>query len=257
MFNPRSIMKVRLDVWEATLVVGFVAAILWRPTTYPNPVQSDKEIEYFRTTYGPEHGTEREEEWLIRDFFKDGRGGFFVDVGANHYRFTNKTFYLETVLGWSGLAIEPQEQYAADWARYRPRTKVLPLFVSNKSETSAELYVSNSNPLVASSNREFVEQFGQLDDVRAVTTITLDDLFQRESVTRIDFLSIDIELHEPRALQGLDLKRFRPRLVCIEGLLPVRQFILDYFAERGYVIVGKYMWVDRENLYFMPRVSTP
>jgi hypothetical protein len=32
----------------------------------------------------------------------------------------------------------------------------------------------------------------------------------------------------------------------------VRQQILDYFARNGYVVVGKYVWVDLENLYFAP-----
>jgi hypothetical protein len=32
----------------------------------------------------------------------------------------------------------------------------------------------------------------------------------------------------------------------------VRQQIVDYFARRGYVPVAKYLWVDRENLYFAP-----
>ena len=63
---------------------------------------------------------------------------------------------------------------------------------------------------------------------------------------------MDIELHEPQALAGFDIDRFKPALVCVEGLLPVRQQILDYFAAHGYVVVGKYMWVDLENLYFEP-----
>jgi hypothetical protein len=53
-------------------------------------------------------------------------------------------------------------------------------------------------------------------------------------------------------LRGFDIKRFKPSLVCIEGLSPVRQQILDYFARNGYALVGKYMWVDLENLYFAP-----
>jgi hypothetical protein len=73
-----------------------------------------------------------------------------------------------------------------------------------------------------------------------------------EGITKIDFLSMDIEQHEPRALKGFDIARFKPSLVCIEALLPVRQQILDYFARHGYVVVGKYVWVDLENLYFAP-----
>ncbi len=74
-------------------------------------------------------------------------------------------------------------------------------------------------------------------------------------MAKIDFVSIDIELHEPQALEGFDIQRFKPSLVCIAALLPVRQQILDYFARNGYVAVGRYLWVDRENLYFTPLVS--
>ena len=110
--------------------------------------------------------------------------------------------------------------------------------------------------MVASSNRDFVKQFGEPDEVRDVPAITLTDLFDAEGVRRLDFLSIDIELHEPQALKGFDIDRFKPSLVCIEALLPVRQKILDYFAEHGYVVLGKYVWTDLENLYFVPRLAT-
>jgi hypothetical protein len=63
---------------------------------------------------------------------------------------------------------------------------------------------------------------------------------------------MDIELHEPVALKGLDLTLHRPTLVCIEALMPVRQQILDHFARHGYVVVGKYLRADQENLYFTP-----
>jgi FkbM family methyltransferase len=222
----------------------------------PNPVQSAYEIDAFRVKYGPNHNTEREEEWLIRDHFHDRRGGVFIDVGANHYRATSKTYYLESQLGWSGIAIEPQREFGAEYAKYRPRTKFLPFFVSDVSNETARLYVLRHMTPVASADREFVKKFGTPDEVREVPTITLTDLLDAEGITRIDFLSMDIELHEPRALAGFDIGRFKPALVCVEALLPVRQAILDYFARNDYVLVGKYVWVDLENLYFAP-LSSP
>jgi FkbM family methyltransferase len=216
------------------------------------PVQSASELEYFRTRYGPNHHTEREEEWMIRDYFQDRRGGTFVDVGANHHRATSKTYYLETELGWSGIAIEPQREFAEGWAKHRPRSKFFPFFVSDVSNETARLYVIKRMSPVASADAEFVKKFGTPDEVREVPTITLTDLLDAEGVKQIDFLSMDIELHEPRALKGFDIARFKPALVCIEALLPVRQQILDYFTRHGYVLVGKYVWVDLENLYFAP-----
>lgn len=222
------------------------------PDRAPNPVVSASELDYFRRTYGPQHYSEREEEWLIRDFFQDRRGGVFVDVGAHHFKSSSKTFYLEEKLGWSGLAIEPQREFAEEYQKYRPRTKFLPFFVSDVSNAKARLYLLDGMRSVASSNEAFVRQFGNPSEVREVPAITLTDLLDAEHITRLDLLTIDIELHEPHALKGFDIDRFKPSLVCIEALPPVRQQILDYFAAHEYVVVGKYVWVDLENLYFTP-----
>jgi FkbM family methyltransferase len=259
--RPRPVIELELDAWQLSLLAVLAAAVsftVWAGTLPDSaPVQSDRELAYFRDRYGPGHNSEREEEWLIRDFFQDRRGGVFVDVGANHYQQTSKTYYLETQLGWSGLAIEPQQEFQEDYRTFRPRTKFLPFFVSDVSNETAKLYVIKRSSTVASSDQAFVTQFGRPDEVREVPTITLNDLLDAEGVTAIDFLSMDIELHEPQALKGFDIQRFKPALVAIEGLLPVRQAILDYFARNGYVLVGKYVWVDRENFYFAPLGDAP
>jgi FkbM family methyltransferase len=250
-------LKARIDVWEVMLLLGFVLLVVYamRPARLFPEVQSARELEYFRQKYGPDHYSEREEEWLIRDFFHDRRGGFFVDVGANHYRTASKTYYLETALGWSGLAVEPLKEFAAEYSQHRPRTRFFPVFVSSVSDQTAKLYVLRNQSSVASSNEKFVREFGTPDEVRTVPTVALSDLLDRANVKGIDFLSMDIELHEPEALKGFDIDRFRPALVCIEALSPVRQQILDYFAQHGYVLEGRYIWVDRENMYFKPLPS--
>lgn len=65
-------------------------------------------------------------------------------------------------------------------------------------------------------------------------------------------MTMDIELAEPKALEGFDIERFKPALVCIESHPEVRQQLLDYFHQHGYVVVGKYLRVDPHNLYFKP-----
>lgn len=194
-----------------------------------------------------EHG----EEWILRDFFKDKRNGVFVDVGANDYRSYSNTYFLEVELGWSGVAIEPQTKFSEDYARYRPKTVFVPLFVADTSNEDAVLYVPK-NDLVASSSRGFAEaRGGEVQTVRAMTT-TLDDVLTRLQIERLDFLSMDIELAEPAALAGFSLQHFRPALVCIEGHPEVRQQILEYFARNGYVIAGQYLRADSLNLWFVP-----
>ena len=207
---------------------------------------------YLAAAYGPDRYSQFAEEWIIRDFFQDRRGGVFVDVGANHYRDSSTTYYLEKNLGWSGLAIEPLAQFEADYKTHRPKTRFLPFFVSDVSDDVAKLYVLDEHTVVSSSDKAFTERTGANPREMTVPTITLNDLLPRHGIEKFDFLSMDIELSEPKALAGFDLRRFSPELVCIEAHSEVRQFILDYFATNGYVIVGKYLSADEHNLYFTP-----
>lgn len=202
--------------------------------------------------YGPTRYSQFAEEWIIRDFFKDRRGGVFVDVGANHYKNDSTTFYLEERLGWSGLAVEPLEQFAAEYKQFRPKTRFLAFFVSDVSDERAKLYVLDKHTVVSSSDKTFTERTASGAREMEVPTITMNDLLATNGIERFDFLSMDIELSEPRALSGFDIRRYRPELVCIEAHSEVRQWILDYFARNGYVLVGKYLDADEHNLYFTP-----
>lgn len=243
----------RVSTWiVAVAAMSVVALAVQRPAIPQPPVANRAEFDVFVQKYGPNRNSQDEEEWFIRDYFKDRRGGTFVDVGANHYRNSSKTYYLETALGWSGLAIEPQRDFSEGYARNRPRTKFLPFFISDVSNKTARLYIIDKKREVSSSDPAFVQGFGTPDEVREVPTLTLNDLLDAQRLRRLDFLSIDVELHEPKVLKGFDIDRFKPSLVCIEALGPVRQQILNYFAEHRYVLVGKYVWVDLQNMYFAP-----
>ena len=214
--------------------------------------RGNSELQALATRYGSTRNSRYGEEWIVRDFFEDRRGGVFVDVGANHYQRDSNSYYLESQLGWSGLAIEPQTKFAADYRARRPLTTFVPLFVSDVSDRQATLYVP-SNDLIASFDKHFAETESRSSaDAVSAQTMTLDDILDRHGIRAVDFLSIDIELHEPQALKGFSIERFRPRLVGVEAHAPVRQQILDYFANHGYVVVGKYLRADSENLWFAP-----
>jgi FkbM family methyltransferase len=226
-------------------VTGFGAGVQYRDSA---PLEGA----YLDELYGPHRYSRNREEWIIRDFFRDERNGFFLDVGANHYRTESNTYFLERELGWSGIALEPLVRFEAEYLEHRPRTRFRGFFVSDASSTTARMFLLEQNTLVSSSDRNFTARHGSDVTVVDVPTITLNDLLDHEGVTAIDFLSMDIELHEPQALAGFDVRRFRPRFVCIEAHAEVRQSILDYFIRNGYTIVGQYVRAEVLNLFFMP-----
>lgn len=252
----------RVGIIEAIALCALVGAGVWygagkwwRPIVEQAAEFSGHahdEIEPLRRAYGPDKYSRNYEEWIIRDYFKDRRDGVFLDVGANHYRSESNTYYLETSLGWSGVAVDALPEFGPDYAAHRPKTRFVAMFASDVGDSSVEFFVPDRNHLVASSNREFTVRHGAEGKPRQVPTTTLNTVLDQAGLARIDFLNMDIELAEPRALAGFDIERFRPALVCIEGHADVRQQILDYFARHGYVLVGKYVRVDPYNLYFQP-----
>jgi len=79
----------------------------------------------------------------------------------------------------------------------------------------------------------------------------LNELLEKNGISNIDFLSIDIEGNEVAALAGFDIEKFRPQLVCIEVNAPWK--IMDYFIRHKYKLIIKYLLYDHINWYFTPR----
>jgi FkbM family methyltransferase len=196
-----------------------------------------------------------DEEIIIRDFFQDRRGGFFLDVGCAAAVKSSNTYYLEKHLGWSGIGVDALEEYAAEWKNLRPNSRFLNYLVSDRSDAS-EKFFRSFGVGISSTDKEWAsgESFGvgfPTEELQ-VTTITLDDLLDREGVTNIDLLSMDIEGHEPKALAGFDIERFQPELVVIEGQTTSHKKVQvsSYFKRHGYELIRKYRPFDTVNQYY-------
>ena len=214
-----------------------------------------REIQPIESKYGASRYSRDVEELLIRDYFQDRRDGVFLDVGANHYRDDSNTFYLESQLGWSGVAVDALDEFADDYRLHRPRTRFVAAFVSEAPGNTVRFFVPNENKLVASVSGEFAHrQSGFPGLPREVPTTTLNVILDQARLSSLDLLSMDIELSEPKALAGFDIERYQPSLVCIEAHPEVRQQIVDYFARHGYTIVAKSLACGFEELYFKPMV---
>jgi FkbM family methyltransferase len=199
------------------------------------------------------HGAE---ELIIRHFFNDRRGGFFVDVGAFHWENNSNTNYLEKHLDWSGIAIDALPFLAHGWQKFRPRTKFYNYIVTDHSGTVETLYAAGA---LSSIKEEHLDLFPGAEEKRErgapesyeVATITLNELL--EGVEKIELLSMDIEEAEPEALAGFDIERFQPELVCIEAMVTVRDKIKAYFEAHGYERIDAYLKLDATNWYYRPR----
>jgi hypothetical protein len=209
------------------------------------------------TDHGKKLYSQYNEELIIRDFFNDRRGGFYLDVGCFHWRGLSTTYYLEKHLGWKGIGIDAQKAFALEWQ------------INGRVGASSTI----SSPTIPAPSRSFSSARYFLD-VRAardrarqglgnieapepqaveVSTITLNELLDRQGVKKIDFLSMDIEEGEPKALAGFDIERFKPDLVCIEVAEKLKPVIKAYFEQHRYERIDKYLPYDQINWYYRPK----
>ncbi len=209
------------------------------------------DLSALQATYGEARYSQDDEETLIRAFFRDRRGGFFLDVGAGDPIRHSTTYYLERHLGWAGIAIDAIAEYGEAYARQRPATRFFNYFVGDKSDTARDFFVSEDRNFSSAAG---TDPRGGVYRKRKVATITLDDLLDRERVGRVDFISMDIEGSETIALAGLDIDRHRPELVCVEISSPESgRAIAEYFALRGCREITAYRAIDGINRYYTCR----
>lgn len=236
------------------------AAVLGVCACSPSENSETSESEESILTSGRKLYSQENEELIIRHFFGDRRGGFFVDVGCYDWKQLSTTLYLEKHLGWSGIGVDANAQHARGYQENRPNTRFLNYIVTDHSDTEETFFLAVGAEGVSSTSDRFIRDFfasffpGAEPEIREVTvpTITLDDLLARNGVSRIDFLSMDIEGHEPAALAGFDIERFRPELVCIESPGHPGE-IAAYFEAHGYERIDAYLAHDPVNRYYRPK----
>lgn len=198
--------------------------------------------------------SQHKEELIARDFFRDRRGGVFLDVGCASPVRDNNTCYLEKHLDWSGIAVDGLPEFAEPWLSKRPRSRFFNFLVSDHADTVEPFYRSQAKGTSgAVKQQEGMRGPGGKvvpHDELHIATTTLDKLLDAAGLKHVDYLSMDIEGYEPIALRGFDIERFAPELVCVEAKPANREKLAAYFAQHGYERLERYLAYDEVNYHY-------
>lgn len=186
------------------------------------------------------------EDEILIEFFQDQDGGFFVDVGAHDgIRLSNT--YLLGLLGWTGICIEAHPEYADQCVRNRPESICIhgACIGDNRGRvtfyTEREGLFSSLSSDTGPARRHYRHSLGQPFggfQVIEVPGLTLDSALM-DICRPIDLVSIDVEGSELDVLAGLDLEKYRPRVLLVEAnSAPAARQMDHYLSSQGYCRAG-------------------
>lgn len=162
--------------------------------------------------------------WLAS---KNIYGGHVVEVGAlNGLQISNSLWFEEN--GWPCMLVEPIATLAAQCRSNRPKAIVCECACSDVNGTAKFIEAGGEIAPISGLSATYdprheerlTKELAKTGDKRYeydVCCKTLQSLLDEHGITKIDYLSIDVEGAELQVLQGLDLVRCRPAIIGFEN----------------------------------------
>jgi FkbM family methyltransferase len=182
-------------------------------------------LNHFSKNYKNSYGQLMQD--LFVDYILNKDNGFFVEVGACDGLAESNTFWLEKNRNWNGILCEPAEFWHEELLKNRPNCIIekKPIFI--ESQKFVNFYLEKGSRSYVGNNNKKKREPGEIEDgpfrgykgpgnFFSLESISLNQLFLKHSVDRIDYLSIDTEGSEFDILNDLDFTKFKPSIITIE-----------------------------------------
>ena len=160
------------------------------------------------------------EDVMLWRALRDVEHGFYVDVGAadpEEWSVT-RAFYDR---GWSGINVEPLDEYFDKLVQARPRDTNLKVAVGRAAglrtlHAIAGTGLSTFDPQIAARH----QAAGWEAHETVVPVLTLTKILEDCGLPTIHFLKIDVEGAEAEVVESLNLDQVRPWIIVIEATEP-------------------------------------
>ncbi len=155
------------------------------------------------------------EDYILSYVFDGQKNGFYIDVGASDPNSGNVTKYFHSK-GWRGMNFEPQTVLYNAIVASRPNDININKAVTNSIGKST-FYIPKSMTGWSTLEQDIIIKSKMDHEEITVDTTTLNNEIEQHNLTNIDILKIDVESYEDVVLSGIDLHKYRPKVIVAEA----------------------------------------
>jgi len=196
-----------------------------------------------RNSYS-QHG----EDIFLKKYFKKIKKGFYVDIGCYHpVKYSNTAWLYNN--GWRGINFDMNKTSIDLFNIARPHDKNICAAISNKNKTTYAYFDRLISP-INTLNKKFSDfsskniSFREHKKVK-INTYKFNYIIKKKriKIPYINFLNIDAEAHDFQVLSGFNIKKFNPKLICVELLDSItvikKNKFIKFFKKRKYRLLKK------------------
>jgi hypothetical protein len=172
-----------------------------------------------------------EEDIIINKYFKNFIGKY-VDIGCYHpIKYSNTALLYKK--GWTGINIDLNKTSIDLFNFTRLRDKNILACLSDR-EKIVDMYIDNEFSALNSIYNNNIKNF-KIKKYQKIKIKT--KVFSNVVREKFDFLNIDCEGNNYNILKTIDLKKFNPKIICIEVSGENKNFIYKYLNSNHYKLL--------------------
>lgn len=171
-----------------------------------------------------------QDKYYIENIINYKKNGVFLDIGSFDGITFSNTYYLENMLDWKGICVEPNPVMSKKCLENR-KCIVSNKAIFEKSNEKVEFIIPSGNGSVEggieqlcsikgcvrekSLQQDFSSQYSKYSTI-LVDTININELLETHDIHHIDYMSLDVEGYELNILKMIDYNKNKIKFMTVE-----------------------------------------
>lgn len=203
-----------------------------------------------------------QDKYYIENICKYKCNGIFLDIGAYDGITGSNTYFLETILNWSGILIEanPESYHKCIKTRtskcynnaiYKDDDILIDFIIPKGDELDGgKEQLAGIKEYIKEESLQYFSKNYKENDVIKVKTKNINTILEENKIYHIDYMSLDIEGYELEVLKTINFDKFKIYYITVEHgcIQSYQESIRNFLLSKGYNFVRNNKWDDEYQL---------